>query len=75
MSSFRKDTFLVLADLDCGKLDVIFALDSSESVENENWIKMRQFTMDLIDSLSLAPEGARVIFKVLDNMRVDFSTL
>ena len=52
-----------LPALDCGKLDVVFALDSSESVGNENWIKVRQLLVNVIDSLNFTPEGARVRFE------------
>ena len=45
---------------DCDKLDVIFALDSSASVGAENWIQLRQFTVDLIERLNIGRDKTQV---------------
>uniref|UniRef100_H2XKK4 VWFA domain-containing protein n=1 Tax=Ciona intestinalis TaxID=7719 RepID=H2XKK4_CIOIN len=54
--------FVGLAKAQCpnfGKMDFVFALDSSTSTGAENWAKVQNLVTSLISHFSLAPEKAR----------------
>ena len=53
------NSFLV-ANLDCGKVDLIFALDSSTTVGVANWGQMNDFMLGIIDALTFSPDDVRV---------------
>ena len=56
---FGKSIFF-LAAIDCGKFDLVFALDTSVSVGSENWVKMNNFMLEIINVLTVSPDDARV---------------
>ena len=58
--SFGKLILFLAANVECGKFDLVFALDTSVSVGSENWVKMNNFMLDIINALTLSEDDARV---------------
>ena len=52
--------YFLVANLDCGKVDLIFALDSSTTVGVANWGQMNDFMLGIIDALTFSPDDVRV---------------
>ena len=57
---YKVENYILVASLDCGKVDLIFALDSSTTVGVANWGQMNDFMLNIIDALTFSPDDVRV---------------
>ena len=49
-----------LSDLECGKANVMFLLDASQSVGEENWYKVKQWVIDVMSSLNVGNSESHI---------------
>ena len=59
-SSLKPHLHVVLADLECGKANVMFVVDASHSVGAENWFKVKQWVIDVMSSFNIASAESHV---------------